>query len=705
MKNQNIFVFAYEPLSGKSLISFSLIRLLQRHFSSVGFFRPVTIASSSGETDQHIAAAHEFFDFEQPIDLFSGIPQHRLEEYLSKGKITKIYEEILNSYKKLSTEFDVIISDSASLKPSLSNFELTFNLELANTLNAQVISVINGQNKQANEIADQVRLATRHLKNHQANIMGIVVNRMNPDDIPTLQPLLGKIKTKCPIIAIIAEDKQLSKPTINDICTLLDGEVLWGHDQLGRIANEHIIAAKHSSAFLAVNEERQDSLVITPGDRQDMLLSCILADQSNQYPSIAGLILTTGIKPDPTISKVINGMDSTPPIIATSLNTFAVAAKLHDAIYPTALFNHQKIKNGTKHVTEALDAKEILTKLNKPQEQKITKHIFKHMLIDEAKKDIQHIVLPEGEDLRVIEACQILQSYGTIKTTLIGDKETIIKTAQDHQITVDETTITSPKDHPKYDQYAQYLYEKRKHKNMTLAIAKDLLMDPVVFATCMVGCDDADGMVSGATHTTSDTVRPALQLIKAKPNIPFIASIFIMCLKNRVVIYGDCAININPTAQQLAHIAMIAAQTAEQLNLHPKVAMLSYSSGSSGSGSSVEKVRQATQLVQSSWPSLKIEGPIQYDAAVDPKVGKQKMPNSEVAGDANVLIFPDLDTGNNTYKAVQRETNSIAIGPILLGLNKPVNDLSRGCESEEIALTCLITAIQAQINKSQRRTT
>jgi phosphate acetyltransferase len=227
-------------------------------------------------------------------------------------------------------------------------------------------------------------------------------------------------------------------------------------------------------------------------------------------------------------------------------------------------------------------------------------------------------------------------------------------------------------------------------------MAKDLMEDVSYFGTMMVYKGHADGMVSGAAHTTQHTILPALQFIKTKPNCSVVSSVFFMCLEDRVSVFGDCAINPNPTAEQLAEIAISSADSSLAFGIEPKIAMLSYSSGSSGKGDEVDKVRAATEIVKQKRPDLKIEGPIQYDAAVDMEVGQSKMPNSEVAGQASVLIFPDLNTGNNTYKAVQRETGALAIGPMLQGLNKPVNDLSRGCTVDDIINTVVITAIQAQ---------
>jgi phosphate acetyltransferase len=248
------------------------------------------------------------------------------------------------------------------------------------------------------------------------------------------------------------------------------------------------------------------------------------------------------------------------------------------------------------------------------------------------------------------------------------------------------------------DTYAENYYELRRHKGISEQMAYDTMADVSYFGTMMVHNGEADGMVSGAAHTTQHTIRPAFEIIKTKPDCSIVSSVFLMCLADRVLVFGDCAVNPNPTSEQLADIAISSAGTALMFGVEPRVAMLSYSTGESGKGADVEIVREATRIAKKLRPDLKIEGPMQYDAAVDAGVAQAKMPGSEVAGDATVLVFPDLNTGNNTYKAVQRSAHAVAIGPVLQGLNKPVNDLSRGCTVSDIVNTVAITAIQAREN-------
>ena len=324
--------------------------------------------------------------------------------------------------------------------------------------------------------------------------------------------------------------------------------------------------------------------------------------------------------------------------------------------------------------------------------------MFQYNLLKRAKSAKKHIVLPEGTDERILIAAKKLLNVDAVTLTLLGDVDKVNAKMLELDIQFDNknVNIIDPKNSSNFLDYATTLFELRKHKNVNLAMAKDLMEDVSYFGTMMVYKGHADGMVSGAVHTTQHTILPALQFIKTKPDVSIVSSVFFMCLPNRVTVFGDCAINPNPTAEQLSEIAISSAATSSAFGIEPKIAMLSYSSGASGVGEDVDRVRKATELIRTKRPDLKVEGPIQYDAAVDSKVGQSKLPNSEVAGQASVFIFPDLNTGNNTYKAVQRETGALAIGPMLQGLNKPVNDLSRGCTVEDIFNTVIITAIQAE---------
>jgi phosphate acetyltransferase len=443
---------------------------------------------------------------------------------------------------------------------------------------------------------------------------------------------------------------------------------------------------------------KENSLVITPGDRADIILGALQANESANYPTISGIVLTGNIIPEESILKLIEGLSSVVPIITVEGGTYHIANQIGDIKPKIYAKNIQKIETSINTFDKYVDLDTLVDKFNAFKSEGMTPKMFQYNMVKRAKAHRKHIVLPEGSDERIIIAASRLQAMDVVDISIIGNKKQIESKVAELGLDFDFTKvpIINPIESENYDDYVNTYYELRKAKNVTLGMARDLMEDVSYFGTMMVYKGHADGMVSGAAHTTQHTILPALQFIKTKPNSSVVSSVFFMCLEDRVSVFGDCAINPNPTAEQLAEIAISSADSSIGFGIEPKIAMLSYSSGSSGKGDEVEKVRTATEIVKQKRPDLKIEGPIQYDAAVDLEVGQSKMPNSEVAGRASVLIFPDLNTGNNTYKAVQRETGALAIGPMLQGLNKPVNDLSRGCTIDDIINTVVITAIQAQ---------
>jgi phosphate acetyltransferase len=432
-------------------------------------------------------------------------------------------------------------------------------------------------------------------------------------------------------------------------------------------------------------------------------LATLQASISDNYPKIAGIVLTGGLVPEKSIIQLIKGLREIVPILTVESGTFEVAndiGAIRSHIYPN---NEQRIYTSLITFDKYVNMGSLTKKYLKFKKRGLTPRMFQYNLLKKAKKVKKHIVLPEGADERILLAVSRLQALDVVDITLLGSPDQIrSKIAQlGIPMNMDAITIIDPVNSDHFEDYAETLYQLRKHRSVNRPMAHDLMADVSFFGTMMVYKGHADGMVSGAVHTTQHTIRPALQFIKTKPDVSVVSSVFFMCLEDRVSVFGDCAINPNPTAEQLAEIAISSAESSAAFGIEPKVAMLSYSSGASGSGADVDKVREATEIVKKKRPELKIEGPIQYDAAVDMSVGKKKMPDSQVAGQASVLIFPDLNTGNNTYKAVQRETGAIAIGPMLQGLNKPVNDLSRGCTVDDIFNTVVITAIQAQMELAE----
>jgi phosphate acetyltransferase len=444
---------------------------------------------------------------------------------------------------------------------------------------------------------------------------------------------------------------------------------------------------------------QESSLIITPGDRSDMILGSILSDSSNTYPQIAGLLLSGNLKPAPQIERLIKGLSTAPvPVFMVDTDTFTTA--INASAVPGVIVpgSKRKIAAALGIVEEYVNLSELEKRISGTPSMGITPLMFEYELIKRAKSEKQHIVMPEGSDERVLRASEILNLRGVVALTLLGQPDEIRQKISNLGLSLEEVKIVDPAESEMRETFAQTYYELRRHKGISEQMAYDTMADVSYFGTMMVHRGEADGMVSGAVHTTQHTIRPSFEIIKTKPDCSIVSSVFLMCLADRVLVFGDCAVNPNPTSEQLADIAISSAETARMFGIEPCVAMLSYSTGESGKGADVDIVREATQIAKKLRPDLKLEGPMQYDAAVDTGVAEAKMPGSDVAGNATVLVFPDLNTGNNTYKAVQRSASAVAIGPVLQGLNKPVNDLSRGCTISDIVNTVAITAVQAQEN-------
>ncbi|MGK7895738.1 MAG: phosphate acetyltransferase, partial [Xenococcus sp. (in: cyanobacteria)] len=500
------------------------------------------------------------------------------------------------------------------------------------------------------------------------------------------------------LLAVIPYEPKLSSPRVKEIVQQLDAEVLYGEKRLDNLVLGYAIAAMRLEH--AITRLKEDSLVITPGDRSDLIVGLLQVHQSVNYPPLAGILLSGDLQPDPSIRQLIDGLYDPIPVLSVNTNTYETSELIKQVNTSLDSSDREKITLSIQLFDDYVNLTQLKDQISKIKVRGITPKMFTYNLLQQAKSQKRHIVLPEGTELRILRAAEYLLNRELVELTLLGQPEKIEQIINQNGISLamSQLQIIDPARSNKTEYYAEQFYNLRKHKGVTPELAHEYLLDVSYFGTMMVYAEDADGMVSGSIHTTQHTLRPALQLIKTKPDCALVSSVFFMCIEDRVLVYGDCAINPNPNAEQLAEIAISSAETAIAFGLEPKIALLSYSSGTSGKGADVDTVRNATAIARNRRPDLKIEGPIQYDAAVDLTVGFQKMPQSQVAGQASVLIFPDLNTGNNTYKAVQRETGALAIGPILQGLKKPVNDLSRGCTVDDIINTVAITAIQTQKN-------
>lgn len=691
---KSLYIAALESHSGKSLVVLGLMQLLLGKMAKVGYFRPVIDDIKTGGIDNHINTVISHFGLDIPADDVYALTQSQVVDMFNDGRQGDILDAIFSKYKQLEERFDFILVEGSDFSSEGSIIEFDLNIDIAKNLGIPVVLIDNGRGKTLEEFCGNLESAVNTYLQKDIELLAVVANKVRPENVELVNKRLeNELKDKT-VAFTVPRVKNLSHPTLNEIVTSLNGKVLFGKESLDNQTGSFGVGAMQLHNYLT--HLRDNSLVITPGDRADIILGALQANLSDNYPAISGIVLTGGILPEPSILKLLEGFETHVPIISVQQGTFDATNSVGNIKSKIYAESKQKIATSISLFNSHIDGELLLERLETYEPKGMTPRMFQYNLLQRAKKHKKHIVLPEGEDARILEAASELSALGIVDITLLGNPEKIEKKAMQLGFDISHLNMINPATSENFESYASTFCELRKHKGVNMDVARDTMLDVSYFGTMMVYKGDADGMVSGAVHTTQHTIRPALQFVKTKPGIGVVSSVFFMCLENRVSVFGDCAINPNPTAEQLAEIAISSAVSAEAFGIKAKIAMLSYSSGSSGKGEDVNKVRKATEIVKSTHPNLQIEGPIQYDAAVDPLVGKSKLPDSEVAGQASVLIFPDLNTGNNTYKAVQRETGALAIGPMLQGLNKPVNDLSRGCTVEDVFNTVIVTAIQAQ---------
>ncbi|HAL81564.1 MAG TPA: phosphate acetyltransferase [Mucilaginibacter sp.] len=691
-----VFIASTEPHSGKSIISIGLVNMLLGKAQKIGYFKPIISQTQPKKKEDHIDTILSYFDLPIAYDdtyAFTWEDAMRQMETESQGEML---DTIIRKYKYLEGKYDFTVVEGTDYQGEGAAFEFEINVQIAKNLRAPVIIVISGEEKSIAQVVTAAITAWHNFDAREVPVLAVVANKVEPEHAKEIQNLLAQQLLPGILLAVIPEDKGLQSPTMKEICKKLNGKLLFGKDHLSNHADHFVTGAMQVPNFL--NFLKENVLIITPGDRGDIIISALQANLSISYPKVAGIILTAGFEPEEPILRLINGLQTVVPIIAVTSGTFQTSndiGAIRSSITPD---NTKKIQLAIDAFNKYINIPELEKQIITIKPSGITPRMFQYQLVEWAKSSKKHIVLAEGTDERILKATGRLISQGIVDITLLGDTNDIQAIVKRENINLDfsKVTIVNPKFDVHYDDYVNTLYELRKSKNVNMEMARDLMTDVSYFGTMMVYKGDADGMVSGAVNTTLHTIRPALQFIKTKPGVSLVSSVFFMCLPDRVSVFGDCAVNPNPTAEQLAEIAISSADSSKRFGIEPRVAMLSYSSGTSGEGEDVEKVRRATEIVRFKRPDIKVEGPIQYDAAVDPVIGSSKLPGSEVAGRASVLIFPDLNTGNNTYKAVQRETGALAIGPMLQGLKKPVNDLSRGCTVDDIFNTVVITAIQCQ---------
>lgn len=704
MKHNSLYITATGADSGKSVIALGIMQMLSASMGSVAVFRPIINEPILDAHDPDINLLLKQFKINMAYKDTFAYTQAEARQIINQGSRNLLLENIIQKFKKTLDNYDFVLCIGTDFIGKDPVFEFELNADIATNLGCPVVLVVNGVNSSATDIGESLYITRQSLEPYALDILSIIINRssLTRSELDELRANINQNGNKT-LIYSLPDDPTLARATMNDVQKGMDAKIIFGANNMDAVVANYITAAMHVDNFL--NYVAKDQLIVTPGDRADIVLASLASRQSSSYPDIAGILLTGGLDLPESIMKILEGWKGISlPILQTKEHTYSagmILQAIHGMIEPG---DDRKINTALGIFENNVDSKAIAKRLlEERHDNRMTPMMFEFELIERAKSDRQRIVLCEGDDERILRATDILLRRQVADIILLGNVEAIKTKANSLNLDITKAEIINPVLAPNFQDYVNAYHEFRKAKGITEEQAKDIMSDSTYYGTMMVKLNDADGMVSGAINTTAHTIRPAFEFIKTKPGFSVVSSVFLMCLRDRVLVFGDCAVNPNPTAQQLAEIAIASAHTAKVFGIIPRVAMLSYSTGTSGKGADVDVVREATKIAKELAPDLSLEGPLQYDAAIDPIVARTKLPGSQVAGKATIFIFPDLNTGNNTYKAVQRAAQAIAIGPVLQGLNKPVNDLSRGCLVPDIVNTVAITAVQAAADKKQAK--
>ncbi len=682
---RSIYLTSPEGLTGKSLVALGLVELLGRTVRRVGVFRPV---ARSGQRDRVLAMLleHDSVDLAYEDCIGAGYQQVLADR-------DEALAQIVTRFHQVERACDAVVVVGSDYTDVAGPTELAFNALVAANIGAPVLLTVSGADRQADDVARIAEVAVSALHEAHAQVVATVALRCAPERLTGIREAVSA-GTGLPAWAVPI-DALLDAPTVRQLMEAVGGSLLAGDESLlGREVLAVLVGAMSVEHLL--DRLVDGAVVITPGDRADILLGLLTAHRAEGFPSLAAVILNGGFEPSEPVSRLMTGLGSRLPVIRTPLETYPAAGNAAATHGYLSRESQRKVDTALSLFERHIDGDRLLSAIEVPRPSVVTPMMFEYELLERARAERKHIVLPEGEDDRVLRAASTLLQRGVAELTVLGEEAAIRRRATELGLALDEAHLVDPTTSDLLEQFAVEYARIRAHKGITLDRAREVVSSVSYFGTMMVHLGLADGMVSGAAHTTAHTIKPSFEIIKTAPGTTSVSSAFLMCLQDRVLVYADCAVIPDPTAEQLADIAISSAATAAQFGVEPRVAMLSYSTGSSGSGADVEKVRAATALVHERRPDLSVEGPIQYDAAVDASVAATKLPESTVAGRATVFVFPDLNTGNNTYKAVQRSAGAVAVGPVLQGLNKPVNDLSRGATVQDIVNTVAITAVQAQ---------
>jgi phosphate acetyltransferase len=678
-----IYIAAPEPETGKSAIALGILHRLAVTVARVGVFRPIT--RGDGDYILELLLAHATAGV--PYERCVGVTYPQLHADRDAA-----IDDIVERYHAMAAECDVVVIVGSDYSDITSPAELSVNARIAVNLGASVLLAVRAKGRSAEQVARVAEVSMAELDAQHAHTAAVVANRCEPSQLTAVAEALRPLG---PRTYAVPDEPLLVAPTVTDLQAAVDGTLLSGDTALmNREAMGVVVAGMTADHVL--ERLAEGVAVVTPGDRSDVVLAVTSAHAAENFPSLSCIILNGGFELHQSIGALVAGLRLRLPIVATKLGTFDTASAVASARGRLTTTSQRKIDTALQLIEQHVDLEDLLAQLAIPIPKVTTPQMFTYQLRERARSNRKHIVLPEGDDDRILKSAGRVLQRDIADLTILGDESQIRARAAELGVDLDDATVVDPRTSDLCDQFAEQYAQLRAKKGVTVEQAREIIHDVSYFGTMLVHNSHVDGMVSGAAHTTAHTVRPAFEIIGTAAGISTVSSVFLMCLPDQVLAYGDCAIVPDPTVDQLADIAISSARTAARFGIEPRVAMLSYSTGESGTGADVDKVREATGLVRNREPELLIEGPIQYDAAVEPSVAATKLRDSPVAGRATVLIFPDLNSGNNAYKAVQRSAGAIAIGPVLQGLNKPVNDLSRGALVEDIVNTVAITAIQAQ---------
>ncbi|GAA4122238.1 phosphate acetyltransferase [Knoellia locipacati] len=680
----SIYIAGTEAQSGKSAVAVGLLDQLARRAGRVGVFRPIVRAGAPDELVQTLLSR---LPGTFPAERACGVTYDEL--HASPERAMGV---IVDRFHDVARDHDVVLVVGSDFTDVAAPTEFSVNASVAANLGSRLLLVVPASDRDPGEVATTAEMAVSAARGVHAHVTGVVANQVAPDLVDATRDVVAE-RLGVPV-QVLPETPLLRAPTVADLMAACDGRLVHGDPAfLDRECMGLVVAAMTMPHVL--DRLIEGGVVIVPGDREDVVIGVLLAHRSMTFPTLSGIVLNGGFPLPAQVERLIEGLDVVLPVIATDGGTMSTATRLGSARGRLTPGSARKLAAAVAMVEHGVDAEELLGHVEPADGGVVTPLMFEHRLVDAARAAGSHIVLPEGAEDRILLAADTVLSRRIARLTLLGDPDTVAAHAARLGVDISAADVIDPATSALREQFASTYAELRSHKGVTLDEARDRVLDPSYFGTMMVHAGLVDGMVSGSITTTAHTIRPALEIVRTAPDVSVVSSVFLMCLADRVLVYGDCAVNPDPTAEQLADIAISSARTAQRFGIEPRVAMLSYSTGESGSGADVDKVRAATALVRERAPELLVEGPIQYDAAVDPHVAATKLKDSPVAGRATVLVFPDLNTGNNTYKAVQRSASAVAIGPVLQGLNQPVNDLSRGALVRDIVNTVAITAVQA----------